>query len=335
MPRAALILLLVAACVPRDAAPVPGPLPLGPPLDRGEAQVRLTGAVTAEHTFTAVACTPGPRAYPRWALHLPIADVTAEPPWAVMVDGGGNGAPGQLVVSQGRAHWIGGAEPGAVPGRATLTAAKATSEAGSIVTVDVSVRCPDMSINAVPDPIVNLLADASGRPVRRFVGADFGRLQDARGVSVEVAPEAATGLVEGLRGTLPTGWVAYVGTTRDLSGDLPGGDPAAQSTVEVAIGPGADAADIVRLAHVDPVNYGLDAEDVAARVSDWAARYRFTLLKADTETIEGTIPADIDVRALATEVAAFCPDVVSQGTGSVEALAADMETSKRLYCWWD
>ena len=329
------LLACSAPTVPPVVKPAPLDLPAGPAPDRGEARVQIAGAFTAEHTFAAVVCTPGPNAYPRWALHPPLADVTAKAPWSVVIGAGWEGAPGRAMVTQDGAQWMGEATLGSVPGRATVSAAKLTSETGSVVTADVSVRCPDMSTHAVPDAIAALLAQESGQPVRRFVGADFGRLQDARGVSVKVAPESATPLVDTLRSKLSPGWVAYVGTMRDLSGELPGGDPAAEATVEVAIGPGTDAADIVRLAHVDPINYGLDAEDVAARVLDWTARYRITLMKADTETIEARIPGDIDVRALATEVAAFCPDVVVQGAGTVDALAAEMGTSKRLYCWWD
>jgi hypothetical protein len=39
--------------------------------------------------------------------------------------------------------------------------------------------------------------------------------------------------------------------------------------------------------------------------------------------------------AFAREVYAFCPDVVDQGTGAVEALAAEMSRTNTLYLWWD
>jgi hypothetical protein len=42
-----------------------------------------------------------------------------------------------------------------------------------------------------------------------------------------------------------------------------------------------------------------------------------------------------DANALARRFYAFCPDIVDQGTGSVEALAQELRRSRTLYCWWD
>ena len=39
--------------------------------------------------------------------------------------------------------------------------------------------------------------------------------------------------------------------------------------------------------------------------------------------------------AFAREVYAFCPDVVDQGTETVEALAAEMKQENTVYLWWD
>jgi hypothetical protein len=38
---------------------------------------------------------------------------------------------------------------------------------------------------------------------------------------------------------------------------------------------------------------------------------------------------------LAEEIYSMCPDVVDQGTGTVEELAREMKESKLLYFWWD
>jgi len=42
-----------------------------------------------------------------------------------------------------------------------------------------------------------------------------------------------------------------------------------------------------------------------------------------------------DADALARRFYAFCPDVVNQGTETVDALARELRESKQLYCWWD
>jgi len=40
-------------------------------------------------------------------------------------------------------------------------------------------------------------------------------------------------------------------------------------------------------------------------------------------------------KALAEEVYAFCPDVVDQGTGTVDALIEEVRSKKVLFLWWD
>jgi hypothetical protein len=42
-----------------------------------------------------------------------------------------------------------------------------------------------------------------------------------------------------------------------------------------------------------------------------------------------------DYAALAKKIYEFCPDVVDQGTGSVEKLADEMKRTGRFFFWWD
>jgi len=41
------------------------------------------------------------------------------------------------------------------------------------------------------------------------------------------------------------------------------------------------------------------------------------------------------MRAFAEEVYQFCPDVVDQGAGSIDALAEEMKRTNALFLWWD
>ena len=43
----------------------------------------------------------------------------------------------------------------------------------------------------------------------------------------------------------------------------------------------------------------------------------------------------IDYAKLAAEVYEFCPDVVEQGTDTVEALEEEMSDTGIIYLWWD
>lgn len=41
------------------------------------------------------------------------------------------------------------------------------------------------------------------------------------------------------------------------------------------------------------------------------------------------------MQVFAEEVYEFCPDVVDQGTDTVEALAEEMQETNLLFLWWD
>jgi hypothetical protein len=42
-----------------------------------------------------------------------------------------------------------------------------------------------------------------------------------------------------------------------------------------------------------------------------------------------------DLHAFAQRVARFCPDVVEQGVGTVEALEKAMRQARGVFLWWD
>jgi hypothetical protein len=84
------------------------------------------------------------------------------------------------------------------------------------------------------------------------------------------------------------------------------------------------------------VNQDVSHDQVVARYKAWDAKYGLVLVGAGQDWLEATFrtPPN-DWLAFAKEVAAFCPDVVEQGTGSVEALAKEMSESDSVYLWWD
>jgi hypothetical protein len=84
------------------------------------------------------------------------------------------------------------------------------------------------------------------------------------------------------------------------------------------------------------VNHDVSHDQVVARYKAWDAKYGLVLVGAGQDWLEATFrtPPN-DWLAFAKEVAAFCPDVVEQGTGSVEALAKEMSESDSVYLWWD
>jgi hypothetical protein len=44
---------------------------------------------------------------------------------------------------------------------------------------------------------------------------------------------------------------------------------------------------------------------------------------------------EIDYNNLAAEIYQFCPDVVDQGTETVEALEEELKKTGSIFLWWD
>jgi len=83
-------------------------------------------------------------------------------------------------------------------------------------------------------------------------------------------------------------------------------------------------------------NYDIGTDRIIAHLGEWDRRYGMTLLGAGDDCVEVELArAPSDWGALAREVYEFCPDVVDQGAETVEALAAEMGESRRIFLWWD
>lgn len=105
---------------------------------------------------------------------------------------------------------------------------------------------------------------------------------------------------------------------------------------EIAILKTGDQFDILRCKGTDGQNHGIDNEALISTLKIWHAETPFEITGADYDWLEARFqeqPANWD--AMAEKVYAFCPDVVDQGTGTVEALAAEMKGTSMLYLWWD
>ena len=75
---------------------------------------------------------------------------------------------------------------------------------------------------------------------------------------------------------------------------------------------------------------------VLERYRNWDEKYGLRLNGAGMDWLfaEFENPPS-DWTAFAREVYEFCPDVVDQGTGSVESLASEMKRMRGVYLWWD
>jgi hypothetical protein len=47
------------------------------------------------------------------------------------------------------------------------------------------------------------------------------------------------------------------------------------------------------------------------------------------------LPTDQEMKSFAQEMYDFCPDIVEQGSGSIEELIEEIKETKKLALWWD
>jgi hypothetical protein len=103
----------------------------------------------------------------------------------------------------------------------------------------------------------------------------------------------------------------------------------------LAVLPTADKYEVLQAVGTDGVNYDVDNAAVITWLRNMEAQNPFTLTGAGLDFLEGYfVSAPQNSAALAKRMYEFCPDIVDQGTGSVEALAEELAKG-RLYFWWD
>jgi len=174
-----------------------------------------------------------------------------------------------------------------------------------------------------------VLAEVSGGEVRPYWTQDFGRAKKSGGYSALVPEGSAKTLLLKLRARLPQGYVAFVGTTRNLD------DPAIRG-VELVLARGHDQFDIVRLAATDGVNYGLTSEDIVLRLEKWDAAFGIDIWQAETDTVQMDLKSQPkDIRAFSRELYKFCPDIVDQGVGDLKSLQEEIREQEAITLWWD
>jgi len=76
-----------------------------------------------------------------------------------------------------------------------------------------------------------------------------------------------------------------------------------------------------------------------ALAKDWHERFGARIITAHFDTVEFKVDRPVSTREDAMELArefyAYCPDIVDQGTGTIDSLAATMLGAKVWFFWWD
>ncbi|WP_116789913.1 DUF4253 domain-containing protein [Flavobacterium psychrotrophum] len=97
-----------------------------------------------------------------------------------------------------------------------------------------------------------------------------------------------------------------------------------------------DQFDILRAVGTEAVNYNHTTNAIIGTLYRWHTKYPFTIKGAGPDWIEAQfIKQPADMTAFAKELYAFCPDIVDQGSGSVDEMAKEMKDNNILYLWWD
>jgi hypothetical protein len=182
---------------------------------------------------------------------------------------------------------------------------------------------------ATIDEAAMVLADVYETPIRSYSTFDFGRERDPACRSVIAMEAVAVRLLPRVRESLPKGYIAFVGTTRWLGDEKPDG-------AEVVVAKGESQFDILRVARSDAVNYDMLTEDLCRKLDEFDRKYGIEIFHAETDTIEfGFNRHPSNMKEFGESLYEFCPDIVDQGTGSVDALVEMIRKDQRVFLWWD
>jgi hypothetical protein len=175
--------------------------------------------------------------------------------------------------------------------------------------------------------ILIIVKEETQEHIQRLTGYDENDYQVvANGISVDVPADRSGLILTKLRSRLkPLHYMAFVVAMND---------GLKQETIGVI--KGADPYDILRIMQTNGEEYDILNEDVVERLKDWEKTFAFDIIGADNDWVEiefKTLPKNLS--AFAEEVYDFCPDAVDQGPGSVNGLVKEMQTTRRLFLWWD
>ena len=94
--------------------------------------------------------------------------------------------------------------------------------------------------------------------------------------------------------------------------------------------------EILRRVGTDGINFNIDNDSLLHVIKKFDEKYSLQLISAGVDWCEFSIHnPHVDWAQLANEAYKVCPDIVEQGTGTVEKLAGEMKKTGRLYFWWD
>jgi hypothetical protein len=105
---------------------------------------------------------------------------------------------------------------------------------------------------------------------------------------------------------------------------------------ELWILPTKDKFAIMAFTGVNGINYEIDNHLVILWMKKLDRDHPYLLTGCGSDFLAGHFADRLsDPASMAKKMYTFCPDIVEQGTGSVEKLAEELRKTNQLYFWWD
>lgn len=110
----------------------------------------------------------------------------------------------------------------------------------------------------------------------------------------------------------------------------------ANSGYKVALVATPDPYQAMEYMETNGINFDIETKDIIARYKKWDNEFGIKHLSIGFDFCECEIVnTKINYKQLADEVYEFCPDVVEQGTETVERLEEEIKRTGSVYLWWD
>jgi len=185
-----------------------------------------------------------------------------------------------------------------------------------------------LSVDTTIPQAVLLVVKAQGKNLRRLEGTDDDeRPAPAKGVTIDVEKERALSVVRSIRNQVGPSFFVFVS---DRNFGI-GGRPDNVSLLKTP-----DPYEALRVMGTNGANYEIDTDQIVKRLQKWDREFGLSLHGVGYDWLEAEFKRQpADMLAFAREVYKFCPDVVDQGTNTVEELASEMKRGNILFLWWD
>lgn len=97
-----------------------------------------------------------------------------------------------------------------------------------------------------------------------------------------------------------------------------------------------DEMDILRWRGTDGINYDHTNQDIINKLEEWSKSNPIDVVGVSYDWVLFHFENPVkDVKELAEDVYEFCPDVIDQGVGTMDALKHFIKEENGVYLWWD